>query len=104
MTEPADAPCRSCGRSAAAEELDAGGWCPGCRRTVIRRATVTGWVIALLGSGGLAYLLFVVLQLGQRFLMAWLLLLAAVYYILYKLTRRVAFELFRARGVSPEEV
>jgi uncharacterized paraquat-inducible protein A len=104
VSEPGAAPCRNCGHSFAAEELDAGGWCPRCRRAVIRRATVAGWTVALLGAGGLAYLLFIVLELGQRFLLAWLLLVAAVYYILYKLTRRVAFEMFRARGVPREEV
>jgi hypothetical protein len=95
--------CGNCDREVSAAELDAAGWCAACRAEVVRRATVSAHVLG--GVGGLLAGLWVIMvvQPGPRFVVVWLLLVAAIYFILYKLARRVAFEVFRARGVRPPE-
>ncbi len=46
------------------------------------------WILATVGT-------------APRFLVGWLALVAATYFFLYTLTRRVAFEVIRGRGVEP---
>lgn len=95
--------CRNCGRPRPAEALDRLRWCESCRRVVVRRATLVGRLAGI--AAALALIAWIALVIGpsSRFLMGWLVLVAAVYFFVYKLTQRVAFELIRARGVSPEE-
>ena len=102
-TPPAPGPCRNCGRVPQDGELDHFGWCNRCRAAVIRRATwaarVAATVVTLLFAGWV----FAVLDPGPRILIVWLVLIAAVYFLVYKLTQRVSFEAIRARGVPPPE-
>lgn len=95
------ATCRNCGRERPADRLDRLRWCDRCRREVIRRATTVARITAVLGT--LLLMVWVLTAIGPtpRFLIGWLVLIAAVYFFLYKLTQRVAFEVIRARGVSP---
>jgi hypothetical protein len=100
---PAQAACRNCAQSRDATTLDRFGWCPRCRGVVIRRATLAARVVAALGLAGAAYWVFSAVDPGPRSLIVWLILLVAVYAMLYKVTQRVAFEVIRARGVKPPE-
>ena len=93
--------CANCRRSSPASALDADGWCEGCRKVVIRRATIAARAVALVAVLLSGWLLFAVIQPGARSLILWILVLAGVCFVLYRLTRRVAFELVRARGVPP---
>lgn len=87
--------CRNCGR--AAERLDGAGWCDDCRDAVVARATKPAWAATLL----LALLAVLVLwwagAFASRFLVVWLAVAAGVAYVGFKVARRVAFEVVRAR-------
>jgi len=96
--------CEICGESFPAAELGRGGLCSGCRREVVRRATIVARVVAVLGALLAAVWLMTVVQPTQRFLLLWLVLIAGVYMVLFTLTRRVAFEVIRNRDIRvPEE-
>lgn len=105
MTIPPEetAACANCRRDVPASSLDPSGWCAACRREVVRRATVVAHVVG--GLGGLLAGLWVVMVVkpGPRFVLIWLILVAAIYFILYKLARRVSFEVVRSRGVRPPD-
>lgn len=104
MTEtPETASCQNCRDLHAVSELDRFGWCERCRRVVVGRATLAARLIAGLTLAGLAYWVMAVLDPNPRFLIAWLLLVLVVYAVVYKVTQRVAFEMFRSRGVPPPE-
>lgn len=91
--------CRNCGRSYPADELDRARWCERCRAVVIRRATIAGRAVGLIASLGLLAWIMTTIGSNPRFLVAWGILLAAVYFFVYKLTQRVAFEIIRGMGV-----
>ncbi len=78
-------------------------WCNGCRAVVIRRATLAARIIGALALAAAATWVFAVVAPGPRSLIVWLVLLGAVYFIVYKITQRVAFEIIRSRGVPPPE-
>jgi hypothetical protein len=93
--------CANCGGLSPASALDADGWCDRCRKVVVRRATIAARAVAVVAVLLSGWLLFAVIQPGARSLILWILFLAAVCFVLYRLTRRVAFELVRSRGVPP---
>jgi len=96
--------CANCGRSRLATELDAERWCERCRREVVRRATVAAQILGGVGAAAMGLWIILVLRPGPRFMLVWVILAGFVYFILFTLTRRVAFEVFRSRGVhAPEE-
>jgi predicted RNA-binding Zn-ribbon protein involved in translation (DUF1610 family) len=96
--------CRNCGRMFPGNKLDRSMWCPDCRQVVIRRATLVGQGVGLLTALLLALWIFSMVGTAPRFLMAYVVMVVAAYFFLFKLTQRVAFELIRARGVPPPEV
>jgi len=79
-------------------------WCPECRAVVIRRATR----VARIGAVGIAVLLmlYIFSNVGTspRFMMIYLIMIAAAYFFLYRMIQRVAFEVIRSRGVPVEFV
>lgn len=95
------ASCPNCGRIYPADELDARGWCTPCRSVVVAKARV----VAIAVGVGLALVVSALVATfvgpSPRFLIGWVVLVAAVYYIAFKLTQRVAFEIIRGRGVPP---
>ena len=93
--------CRNCARTYPGDRLDRQRWCDACRAIVVRRATVVGRVAGLLGALGLMTWIFTSFGTAPRFLVGWLALVAAAYFFLYTLVRRVAFEVIRGRGVKP---
>jgi hypothetical protein len=94
-------PCRNCGRDFPEQDLDDKRWCESCRSEVVRRATRWGRAVALLSA--LLLGLWIALGIGpsERFLVVWMVLVAATYVFMSKLVRRVAFEIIRSRGVPP---
>jgi hypothetical protein len=95
-----EARCENCGRPAASA-LDAAGWCARCRAVVVRRATIFARIAAALVVLLGGWLLLAVVHPGARSLILWLILLGALCLLVYRLVRRVAFELVRSRGVPP---
>ena len=79
-------------------------WCTNCRREVIRRATLVARLVGLVTAGALGVWIFSMVGPSPRFLMAYLVMIAAAYFFLFKLTQRVAFEVIRGRGVPPPEI
>lgn len=95
--------CRNCGLEVPAEDLDPFGWCRECRRVVVRRSTAIAHVASVLVAGGVGYLVGSMIASSYRLFAVWLILVAAVYFIIFKLVRRVAFEVIRSRGVARPE-
>ena len=93
--------CRNCGRERPAERLDRLRWCDLCRREVVRRASVVARIAAFIGTLLLVGWVVTVVGPSPRFLVGWLVLIAIVYFFVYKLTQRIAFEVIRSRGVPP---
>ena len=96
----ATSPCRNCGRMYPPGELT-GGWCAECRAEVVRRATLPARVSAAVFAALLVALLVWLGGFESRFLVLWLALSALATFAAYKVARRVAFEVVRARGVTP---
>jgi hypothetical protein len=99
-TAEAASPCRNCGRMRPPGELT-GGWCAECRAEVVRRATLPARISAAAFAALLMVLLVWLGALESRFLVLWLALSALAAFAAYKVARRVAFEVVRARGVTP---
>lgn len=103
LSSDGTATCRNCGQLRPAERLDRVRWCDRCRREVVRRATVAARLVAIAGSLLLIGWILAFVGPSSRFLMGWLVLIAGVYFFVYKLTQRVAFEIIRSRGVPPPD-
>lgn len=104
MTAPTlSAACRQCGREIAAGKAEADGVCAECRAGVVRRATPVAFGAALLVA--LLYLLVLTwtgVLASPNFLVFWLALGALLAFGTYKVTRRVAFDVIRARAVRSD--
>jgi hypothetical protein len=96
-----DTECRNCKRVFARDRLDRQRWCDECRSVVVRRATVVGRLTGLAAALLLMTWIFMTVGATPRFFVGWLALVVATYFVLYTLTRRVAFEVIRGRGVPP---
>lgn len=96
-------PCRNCGRDTPEQSLDDKRWCESCRSEVVRRATRWGRGVALLSALLLGIWIAYGIGPSERFLIVWMVLVAATYVFVSKLVRRVAFEIIRGRGVPPVE-
>jgi hypothetical protein len=96
-----DLPCANCGREFPGTQLDRGMWCADCRKVVVRRATWVGQTVALVAALSLMAYVFSVVGSSPRFMMAYIVMIVAAYFFLFKLTQRVAFEIIRSRGVPP---
>ena len=76
-------------------------WCPDCRREVIRRASKVARIVSFLTAAGLAFWVYTLVGAASRFLVFYMVMIAAAYFFVYKLSQRVAFEIIRDRGVPP---
>lgn len=99
----ADFECANCGRRFPSNQLDRQNWCPDCRRVVIRRATLAARVVAFVAALALALWIFTMVGPSPRFMLAYVAMIVAAYFFLFKMTQRVAFEVIRGRGVPPPE-
>lgn len=93
--------CPNCRRPLREGEADNAGWCGTCRRTVVRRSTWSAHVVASLAAILALWLIVSTVRPAERTALIWLILLAGLYFVLFRLARRVAFELIRGRGVPP---
>lgn len=93
--------CANCGRELPEGHTDPAGWCAECRQEVVRRATIIAHALAGVSSIAMALWVISVLNPGPRFVLLWLMLTGAIYYLVYKLARRVSFEVIQTRGVRP---
>jgi len=95
--------CANCQREIPADELDRFRWCAECRGGVVRRATVWARLIGIAAAVLLATWIVLAISPSGRFLMGWMAIIAAAYYLSFKIARRVAFDLIRAKGITPPE-
>lgn len=95
------APCANCRRVQPDVPLDPAGWCPGCRRSVVRRATRVARLVAIVATLAIGLLIAVVFRASTVHPVVWLLVLGALYAIVHRLSRRVVFELVRSHGIQP---
>ena len=89
--------CRQCGDEVKGETADRRGWCKACRRSVVRRAGGLAVVPAVLLAAGYIYLLDYFDLFKSNFLMIWIALGVAIGYVVFKIARRVLFDVIRAR-------
>ena len=102
MSETAPvAACPNCGRVRPAEELGPRGWCTACRREVVRRARKVAIAVGVLAAAATIAVIAALYAAIPRFLIGWVVLVAAVYFVTFRLAQRVAFEVIRGRGVPP---
>ena len=103
MTPEPDAPfvCRNCRRERTGEKADAAGWCARCRAALVRRSTLPARVAGVLAGVLLVVLLgWTGMLASQRFFVVWLAVAVGLAWVVFKVARRAAFEVYRSRGVS----
>lgn len=100
---PAEEPktCANCGRTYPAKEMDVGGWCVRCRAQLVRRSGLLARLIAFVFTLGLAALIYSRAAGNSTFLVAYVVLVVATYFLVVRIAQRVAFEILRSRGVPP---
>src|SRR6185295_6726140 len=89
--------CRHCGDGVKGETVDRRGWCKRCRRSVVRRAGGMAVVPAVLLAAGYFYLIDYFDLFKSNFLIIWIALGVALGYVVFKIARRVLFDVIRAR-------
>jgi hypothetical protein len=98
MADERTGPCRHCGQAfGEGEKPDPNGWCAKCRALLVSRSTRVAWGPAVV----FAILFYLLVSwgglLGSRFLVVWLALGVALSWVMFKVARRVAFDVIRAR-------
>lgn len=95
--------CRNCGRPREGSP-DPAGWCAPCRRVLVARTLLPAGVTTVLFVVLLLTLLGWMGAFESRFMVAWTALAALLSLAVWKVSRRVAFEVMRARGsIEPKE-
>lgn len=95
--------CGNCGRTREGQP-DPAGWCGPCRRTLVARTLLPAGVTTVLFVVLLLTLLGWMGAFESRFMVAWTALAALLSFAVWKVSRRVAFEVIRARGsIVPKE-
>lgn len=95
--------CRNCGRSREGSP-DPAGWCAPCRRALVARTLLPAGVTTVLFVVLLLTLLGWLGAFESRFMVAWTALAALLSFGVWKVSRRVTFEVLRARGsIVPKE-
>lgn len=94
----ARSPCSSCQELYPRSALDRYLWCPPCRTRLERRVRLAQHLVALLVT--LPFLVWILLEGTRGFLprYAWLIPLAAAYYLGMRIGRELARGIMRARG------
>lgn len=93
--------CRNCRHTLKGEKPDAHGWCAACRRVVVRRSSRLAVLPAVLIGALYVWLMSWAGLYDSTFLIVWIALGAALVWVAYKISRRVFFDVVRARGVTP---
>lgn len=97
--EALSAQCRNCDQPASPDDLDRFRWCEACLRELLRRSAWSARGIAVVVTLGLALWIALAVGPSQRFLVAWMAILAAIYFFVSRLSRRIAFDVIRGIGV-----
>ena len=100
MTQPPRA-CRNCGRPLTRGEHGPKPLCVPCKRAIVARATGWAYVGGALAGLGTVFGIATLFPQYTRFLVGWLAVGGIAYFIAFKVVRRAAFEVIRARGVAP---
>jgi len=95
------APCDACGRVFPREALDDDRWCDACRPRMERRLRVGRHAIALLVTLPFAVWIWRLEKLDTLPAAAWLLPLAAAYYLGFRIGREVVKGYVRWRRAAP---
>ncbi len=89
--------CRRCGREPAEGKLDSLGWCAECRGEVVRRATPAAYAAAVVAAAAYLAVMGWAGGFASTFAVFLLALGAILAFLVFKVARRVAFDLVRAR-------
>jgi uncharacterized membrane protein len=94
--------CRNCGhRLTGGETPDHQGWCKACRAVVVKRSSA--WAV-LPTLALVAVYVWVLWRFGlfdSMFVIVWIALGIGLGWVMFKVARRVLFDVIRNRGVKP---
>ena len=89
--------CRQCGKTVHGEHADPRGWCAKCRAEVVRGAGAWAVVPALVVAAGYFWLLDSFDLFRSNFVIVFIALGLAIVWLAFKVSRRVLFDVIRAR-------
>ena len=95
--------CRECGATSPREDLDLYGWCPACRAGLRRRTSRAAHLVALIIVVPFAIWILVGGRSGYFPAYAWLLPLAAAYYLGLRIGRELARGYLRWRRSTDQQ-
>lgn len=103
MSNPTDQrrTCANCGHDHPATDVDVAGWCQRCRARLVRRSRLVARLVAFLFTLVMALLIYGQTRGDSGFLLGYVIFVVVSYFLVARITQRVAFEMLRARGVSP---
>lgn len=89
--------CSKCGRSIRGQKADDEGWCAACRAELIRQSTRRAYLPAAAVAAAFLWLLWWSGLLESPLMAFWVALGGVLTFVVYKVARRVLFELLRGR-------
>lgn len=92
--------CRSCGRGVRGQKPGHEGWCDACRARLIHAAGRQAYLPAAVAGAAWLWLLWWTGLLESPLMAFWLALGAVIAYIIYKVARRVMFDVLRGRATG----
>jgi hypothetical protein len=90
--------CRKCGAHARGQKADDAGWCQACRTHLIRRSTRQAWIPAAIVGVAYLWLLWWSGLLETPLTAVWLAVGGVFVFVVYKVARRVFFDVLRGRA------
>lgn len=93
--------CRNCGHRMTDEPPDHHGWCKACRAVVVKRSAAWAVLPALLIVGAYVWVLSRFGMFESMFVIVWIALGIGLGWVMFKIARRVLFDVIRNRGVKP---
>jgi hypothetical protein len=89
--------CRKCGRNVRGQKPDDEGWCGECRAELIRQSGRQAYLPAAVMAAAFLWLMWWSGLLESPLMAFWLALGALLTFVVYKVARRVLFDLLRGR-------
>jgi hypothetical protein len=90
--------CRKCHGTFHGEMPDNAGWCHACRVKLVKRAALASLPVVLLVAAIYAWILWNFGLLTSTFLIAFIAIGVALAWVAFKVSRRVLFDVLRARA------
>lgn len=90
--------CRHCGKPVKGEAADRRGWCAACRHAVVRRAGWLAMIPVVLVAAAYFWMIDWFDLFKSNFLIVWIALGVGLGYVVFKIARRVLFDVVRARA------